>query len=138
MKTTICPICGYDELEYPINEFDICPCCLCEFGVSDEEWSEVELRNDWVSHGALWAWESYDIPQPANWNARKQFENLKQPQAETKSFVLVSNTQTYKLPSINKMNSSDIRWKIVKTAFTFNLNIVQHAIIPINTQVGAG
>src|SRR5438270_13639559 len=70
----LCPVCGYAGLDSPIRNYDICPCCLCEFGVSDSEWSHDELREDWIAHGAQWAWGSKDIPKPLVWSAIRQLQ----------------------------------------------------------------
>lgn len=74
---SICPVCGFDNLHRPVKEWEICPCCLTEFGVSDRDWTYEELREDWVAHGALWAWGSKDIPVPPGWNAEEQLNTLK-------------------------------------------------------------
>lgn len=72
----ICPVCGYNALERPIHNYDVCPSCLCEFGVSDADWTYAELREDWIANGALWAWGSKDIPEPRGWSAVEQLKNI--------------------------------------------------------------
>jgi len=71
-----CPVCGYDGFDHLPQQYDICPSCLLEFGVSDVDWTHDELRQDWIEHGAKWAWGSQDIPRPANWSACRQLLNL--------------------------------------------------------------
>lgn len=70
----LCPVCGYDKLEYPPHDYSICPCCRTEFGVSDRNWSHNDLRQDWIARGANWG--SILTPRPANWNFVKQLLNI--------------------------------------------------------------
>lgn len=74
--TNICPVCGFGEIPTPVKEYDMCPCCLFEFYVNDVDATYAELREDWVQHGAQWAWGSAEIPQPPHWSARKQLLNI--------------------------------------------------------------
>jgi hypothetical protein len=60
-----CPVCGY-ALEYPPNDFNICPSCGVEFGYETAGRSFEELRREWVNTGARWA--SRVDPRPKNWN----------------------------------------------------------------------
>jgi len=53
MKFT-CPICGFDGLNYPPNNFSICPSCGTEFGYDDEQYSHTELREKWITNGKQW------------------------------------------------------------------------------------
>lgn len=76
MSKNICPVCGYDRLERPIQDYDICPSCLCEFGISDRDWTYDEIREDWIAHGAQWAWGSNDIPKPYMWDNVEQLYNI--------------------------------------------------------------
>lgn len=71
----ICPVCGYN-LETPPLEYDICPCCLFNFGISDQDWSYDELREDWIAHGALWAWGNKEIPEPPDYDPIQQLKNI--------------------------------------------------------------
>ena len=75
-QITICSVCGYDKLDYPIQNYDICPSCFCEFGVSDLDWTYSELREDWITRGAQWANGSNVIPTPPNWSACRQLLNV--------------------------------------------------------------
>jgi len=63
-----CPVCFFDELPYPPEDYHICPCCGTEFGNDDVEFSYAELRYNWVINGAHWF---FNQP-PENWNAWKQ------------------------------------------------------------------
>jgi transcription elongation factor Elf1 len=82
-KTTICPVCGYDNLkegpfdEYGYPTYEICPCCGFEFGFSDEsEGNSYEsYRTDWIRKGFPW----FSGRTPKLWNKKlmeKQLENL--------------------------------------------------------------
>lgn len=70
----ICPVCGLDELTQPPydelgNEsFDVCPCCLFEFGVDDLLHTFEEYREKWLSDGAKIKEE--------DWNPQKQLMNI--------------------------------------------------------------
>lgn len=86
----ICPICGYENLEFePIDSYEICPCCGYEFGSFDyngeplekffpdyEETNEVFnfIREIWLGQGAKWWSESRK--KPTDWNLIKQLNNL--------------------------------------------------------------
>jgi|ERR1700690_3952945 len=63
-----CPVCFFDEMQYPARNYNICPCCGTEFGNDDVEYSYDELRYRWIIDGGQWF---YDQP-PANWNAWAQ------------------------------------------------------------------
>ena len=82
-KTTICPVCGYDNLkegpfdEYGYPTYEICPCCGFEFGFSDESegYSYESYRTDWIRKGFPW----FSERTPKLWNKKlmeKQLENL--------------------------------------------------------------
>lgn len=70
----LCPVCGYDRLEYPPRDYSICPCCRTEFGISDRSWSHEILRGDWIARGANWG--SILTPPPAHWKPAKQLLNI--------------------------------------------------------------
>jgi hypothetical protein len=60
-----CPVCGYG-LDYPADDFNICPSCGVEFGYETAGRSYHELRQEWVDRGAIWA--SRVITKPRSWN----------------------------------------------------------------------
>jgi hypothetical protein len=60
-----CPVCGFG-LDYPPNDFVICPSCGVEFGYETAGRSYYEIRDEWVRSGAHWA--SRVIPEPLAWN----------------------------------------------------------------------
>ena len=60
-----CPVCGFG-LEYPPNDFNICPSCGVEFDYETAGRSFSELRHEWVANGAHWA-SRVDRP-PKDWN----------------------------------------------------------------------
>lgn len=68
MKT--CPVCGYNKLPRPPQNFLICPSCGTEFGYDDFKTSHVELRHEWMSAGMPWF--SQSRPQPPGWNPIQQ------------------------------------------------------------------
>jgi len=59
-----CPVCFFDNMPYPPERYNICPCCGTEFDNDDVECSYEELRYNWVVNGARWFYGQ----SPANWN----------------------------------------------------------------------
>ena len=70
----ICPVCGYEKLDTPPNNFTICPSCGTEFGYDDFEYSLEDLTRAWVDSGMQW-W-SRTIHAPKGWNPAKQLKNI--------------------------------------------------------------
>jgi|GEM_PF-1074769 len=75
-----CPICGcenafnpsYESLNDLARSYDICPCCMCEFGLDDEElWFE-----EWVAGGCEWFQPEL---KPENWKLENQLKNIIRP-----------------------------------------------------------
>jgi len=61
VEPMLCPVCGYDRLEEPPEDYNICPCCGTEFGYEDfavtedgrkRQWSR--LRQRWIRRGMRW------------------------------------------------------------------------------------
>ncbi len=65
-----CPVCGYDKLEEPPTDYNICECCGTEFGYHDANCSHEELRRLWIADGM--PWRDRRIPPPPNWNPAAQ------------------------------------------------------------------
>ncbi len=73
----ICPVCGYDKLEDPPKDCNICPCCATEFGINDYDWGVEVLRNDWIERGMIFWYEEFDKEKlPKDYNPIKQLENI--------------------------------------------------------------
>jgi hypothetical protein len=78
-----CPVCGFHGLKEPPRDlsgggsYEICPSCGFQFGVSDDDDAigYEEWREDWISNGMEWS--SIGIPQPKEWDAKKQLAKLK-------------------------------------------------------------
>lgn len=68
----ICPVCGYDRLRHPPDDYIICPSCGTEFGYTDFNRSHAELRRAWVANGARW-YSSALLP-PPNWDGVRQLQ----------------------------------------------------------------
>lgn len=98
----ICPVCGYDKLERPIHDYDICPCCRCEFGISDCEWTHDELREDWITHGAQWAWGSVEASKPFGWSPYTQLRNIK--------YNITDHDKTMIAPAQHKYTGVTLQW----------------------------
>jgi hypothetical protein len=60
-------------LEYPPDDFNICPSCGVEFGYETAGRTFTELRQEWVVTGARWA-SRVDRP-PSGWNPWLQLIN---------------------------------------------------------------
>lgn len=61
----LCPVCGFEMDDAPAN-YNICPSCGTEFGVTDVNASTIELRMNWIASGMGW-WSPTD-QKPAQWN----------------------------------------------------------------------
>ncbi len=49
-----CPVCFYDQLPYPPDDYHICLCCGTEFGNDDQFKTHEQLRSAWIARGAPW------------------------------------------------------------------------------------
>lgn len=72
-KSYICPVCGY-LLTYPPEDFNICPSCGVEFGAETTVYSILDLRQNWLMHGATWS--SKVVKPPRDWDPLIQLKNL--------------------------------------------------------------
>ncbi|MFZ0819872.1 MAG: hypothetical protein WAM91_07370 [Candidatus Acidiferrales bacterium] len=61
-------------MDDPARDYNICPSCGTEFGVSDVNATVDNLRANWLRSGPSW-WSPTD-PQPQNWNPLKQIGRL--------------------------------------------------------------
>jgi hypothetical protein len=66
MNRHTCPVCGFDNLPYPPENHNICPCCGTQFGYDDATKSHEELRLLWLESGANW-WSETQAP-PLGWD----------------------------------------------------------------------
>ncbi len=69
-----CPVCGYNELEYPPVDNNICPSCGTEFDYHDRRYTHAQLRQQWIQIGARW-WD-LDMRRPHNWDSITQLRNI--------------------------------------------------------------
>ncbi len=74
-----CPVCGYDQLVRPPENYSICPSCWTEFGNDDIDYTIDELRARWIRDG--YPWHSRVLPRPRNWNPVLQLERVLNPVA---------------------------------------------------------
>jgi hypothetical protein len=91
----ICPVCGYEKLSDPPEDFNICDCCGTEFGLDDFEASYEKLRHDWIAEGYHW-FDPQSGP-PSNWNPIAQLDNLvysQNAQVSSKTEPLLAMTAT--------------------------------------------
>jgi len=74
--SSICPVCGYPELEEPpydefgCSSFGLCPCCGTHFGYDDATSAHVELRKIWISRGMPW-WSTAQV-RPVDFDPLRQ------------------------------------------------------------------
>jgi len=66
-------------MEFPADDYNICPCCGTEFGYDDAGTTHIALRAKWVKRRARW-W-SPNLHPPADWNAYSQLETAFGPEA---------------------------------------------------------
>ena len=116
-----CPVCGYNELPHPPEDWMICPCCHTMFGYSDENWGINELRKEWIQMGAKWG--SEDIPVPENWSAIKQLRNI--------DYVVTNNDR---IAIMNALGNSVISFPLLTNAPIINVpvTVVQSVSITIH------
>jgi len=67
-----CPVCFFDQMPYPPQDYHICPSCGTEFGNDDVEYSYEELRYQWIIGGAQWF---FGQP-PHGWSAWAQLAKV--------------------------------------------------------------
>jgi hypothetical protein len=71
--TFTCPVCGYDKMEDPPENHEICPCCTTHFNYDDYNTSHAELRKRWISKGKKFRVVQF---KPENWNPSRQLKNI--------------------------------------------------------------
>lgn len=69
----VCPVCGYDQLRKPPEDYFICSCCGTEFGYEDFSETESGRRERWKSLRARWLergapWFSTVTSRPSDWD----------------------------------------------------------------------
>lgn len=71
----ICPVCGYDGLEDGTASGEICSSCGTEFGYSDSQRSNEQLRQRWINERCA-QWWSFYTPAPLGWSAVDQLRSI--------------------------------------------------------------
>lgn len=71
-----CPVCEFDRLRKPPEDYLICPSCGTQFGYSDANRTHEELRQLWIAHGKRWY--SSRIPNPYISNTMTDLEITKE------------------------------------------------------------
>lgn len=69
---TECPVCGYQEMEFPCEFGGICSCCGTLFGEDDTIKTHAQLRQSWIDKGMKW-FSTHQSP-PDGWDADKQLQ----------------------------------------------------------------
>lgn len=78
--TYTCPICGFDDMKHPAQDWNICPCCFNEFEYCDAGCSHEVLRQEWIEKGCPFIGDSFGRPEkrcPENWNPEEQLKKIK-------------------------------------------------------------
>ena len=70
MEFYTCPVCGYNHLEDPPMDDEICPSCGTQFGYHDHKKTHQQLRLLWIKKRA--PWHSKVDTKPVNWNPIRQ------------------------------------------------------------------
>lgn len=81
-----CPVCYYDNMPDPPEDYNICPSCGTEFENDDAVASHAELRNRWITGGARWFFRQ----PPVGWNAWEQLQKASFVGARTIHFIAQS------------------------------------------------
>jgi hypothetical protein len=68
-----CPVCAFNGLDEPPEDFTICPSCGTEFDYHDLIRGHDELRSAWIATGPKW--HSTLIPAPPEWNGLAQLKS---------------------------------------------------------------
>lgn len=68
-----CPVCGYNKLKRPADDFLICPCCGTEFSYTNAKRSNAELTLRWFVGGMRW--HSKRVSPPQDWDPQKQLRD---------------------------------------------------------------
>lgn len=82
-----CPVCFFDKMPYPANDYNICPCCGTEFGNDDVDYTLEELRESWIENDCPWFYEE----PPEGWNPYLQLVNAGHPELVPSSFHNLSS-----------------------------------------------
>lgn len=56
----VCPVCEYDQLLRPPEDYIICPQCGTEFGYDDFATSHDDLRQQWIAGGRRFWSQSHE------------------------------------------------------------------------------
>ena len=66
-----CPVCSYNDMPFPLEDYNICPCCGTEFGNDDANATHEELLMRWLLNGASWFFGAA----PLGWNPSLQLSD---------------------------------------------------------------
>ncbi len=76
-----CPVCQFDRLPFPPDDYRICPCCGTEFGIDDAAPTAAEVRarrqllgRRWLAQGGAF-WSSSGPPD--RWDRDAQIGRLR-------------------------------------------------------------
>jgi len=121
----ICPVCGYNKLEDPPANHEICPCCGTQFGYHNTTKSYEDLRKNWVSNGLHWH-SRVETP-PLGWNPYVQLANISQnAQTRLAKATKSSSIKNVRIDRIQRRQQTGVtifsHWEIVE-----NLNGVRLA-----------
>lgn len=102
-----CPVCFFQEMPYPANDFNICPCCGTHFELDDAAptWIETlnrrrDLGSQWLANGAQF-WSNRGAP--PNWNPNRQIALLFQSLGLMKYAGSLETRETKSNPALSQV-----------------------------------
>ena len=114
MANFTCTVCGYDGLEEPPSDWNICERCGTEFGYQDARTSHDELRSRWIAGGAHW--HSPDFPPPPFWSAIEQLANVGYMVTDEEKRIITPD----ELASVGRISLRDKAFRVVNHIRTGN------------------
>ena len=122
----MCPVCFYDNMPNPAQDYHICPCCGTEFGSDDEDHTHAELRDFWISKGAKWFFHQ----PPRTWNPWQQL-------ADAGVTLPYSTTVTYLSAPSLPLQTQGISGAAIRTGISvyYHHAVAQHPINLLSVNV---
>ena len=127
VKMFTCPICGYDKMPRPPEDYTICPSCGTEFWIDDVEYTPDELRARWINTG--YAWHSRVVPRPADWHPVKQLERAMNPlRALTNTRYVAIPTRVVTFVASDRFTVNVPSQSLIKTSFSASTSNYVNAV----------
>jgi hypothetical protein len=91
-----CPVCGFNKLEFPPDDYNICPSCGTEFDLDDVGVGYDVLREKWKAGGYVW-WSRYEAP-PFDWDPVKLLNTVEAVTHQTNKIIELKYEELYRVP----------------------------------------